>query len=227
MTVVWILLGIFFFFALLLALPLRIFLRYTGETGLQYRVKYAFFPLADSEKPKKAEEVAAKKQKDTAEKPKKASGGAAQTLLSFLGLEDISSAANAKRAIDEQGLLEVLHGVPEAVGSLLKRTGRLLKKGVVKRFDLRIVCGDGDPADAAMRYGTVCAAVYPLLTLLGSAMKLKRRKVDIRCDFNNDGIQASFEGQINYRPWHFVCFACGLLWRYIKRNTMKEGKPNE
>ena len=78
MTVVWILLGILFFFALLLALPLRIFLRYTEENGLQYRVKYAFLPLADSEKPKKTEEVAAKKQKDTAEKPKKASGGAVQ-----------------------------------------------------------------------------------------------------------------------------------------------------
>lgn len=226
MTALWIILGIVAFFALLLMLPLRIFLSYSGEKGLQYRVKYAVFPLADSEKPEKAE-AAPKKQKSTAEKPKKASGGAAQSLLSFLGLEDISSAANAKRAIDEKGLLEVLHGVTEAVGSLLKRTGRLLKKGVVKRFDLRIVCGDGDPADAAMRYGTVCAAVYPLLTLLGSAMKLKRRKVDIRCDFNNDGIQASFEGQINYRPWHFVCYACGLLWRYIKRNTMKEGKPNE
>lgn len=223
MTVVWILLGILFFFALLLALPLRIFLRYTEENGLQYRVKYAFLPLADSEKPKKAEEVAAKKQKDTAEKPKKVSGGAVQSLLSFLGLEDISSAANAKRAIDEKGLLEVLHGVTEAVGSLLKRTGRLLRKGVFKRFDLRIVCGDGDPADAALRYGTLCAAVYPLLTLLDSAMKCKRRKVDIRCDFDAEGMQASFDGQLNYRPWHFVCFVCGLLWRYLQSKIRKEG----
>ena len=223
MTVVWILLGILFFFALLLALPLRIFLRYTEENGLQYRVKYAFLPLADSEKPKKAEEVAAKKQKDTAEKPKKASGGAVQSLLSFLGLEDISSAANAKRAIDEKGLLEVLHGVTEAVGSLLKRTERLLGKGVFKRFDLRIVCGDGDPADAALRYGTLCAAVYPLLTLLDSAMKCKRRKVDIRCDFDAEGMQASFDGQLNYRPWHFVCFVCGLLWRYLQSKIRKEG----
>ena len=223
MTVVWILLGILFFFALLLALPLRIFLRYTEENGLQYRVKYAFLPLADSEKPKKAEEVAAKKQKDTAEKPKKASGGAVQSLLSFLGLEDISSAANAKRAIDEKGLLAVLHGVTEAVGSLLKRTGRLLRKGVFKRFDLRIVCGDGDPADAALRYGTLCAAVYPLLTLLDSAMKCKRRKVDIRCDFDAEGMQASFDGQLNYRPWHFVCFVCGLLWCYLQSKIRKEG----
>lgn len=222
MTALWIILGIVAFFALLLALPVRIFLSYNEENGLQYRVKYAVFPLTDSEKSEKAE-AAPKRQKSTAEKPKKVSGGAAQSLLSFLGLEEISSAANAKRAIDEKGLPETLHGVTEALGSLLRRTGRLFKKGVFKKFDLRIVCGDGDPADAAMRYGTVCAAVYPLLTLLDSTMKLKRRKVDIRCDFDSDGIQASFEGQVNYRPWHFVCFACGLFWRYLKSKTMKEG----
>ena len=41
--------------ALLLALPLRIFLRYSPDDGLQYRVKYAFIPLADSQAPEKPE----------------------------------------------------------------------------------------------------------------------------------------------------------------------------
>lgn len=225
MTALWIIPGIVAFLvllsALLLVLPLRIFLSYSEEKGLQYRVKYAVFRLADSEKPAKAE--SSKKQSVVVKKLKKATVGAPQSLLSFLGLEDISSVANAKRAIDEKGLLETLHSVTEAVGSLFKRTGRLLKKGVFQRFDLRIVCGDGDPADAAMQYGTVCAAVYPLLTLLDSTMKCKRRKVDIRCDFNTEGTQASFTGQVNYRPWHFVCFVCGMLRQYLKRNTVKEG----
>lgn len=223
MTALWIILGIIAFIVLLLALPLRISLSYTEEKGLQYRVKYAVFPLADSEKPEKAEATASKKREGAAEKQKKVSGKTVRSLLSFLGLEDISSVANAKSAIDEKGLLETLHGVTEAVGSLLRRTGRLLKKGVFKRFDLRIVCGDGDPADAAMQYGTVCAAVYPLLTLLDTAMKFKRRSVDIRCDFDKEEIHASFTGQVNYRPWHFVCFTCGLLWRYIKQDNRKEG----
>ena len=55
MTALWIILGIFAFFALLLALPLRIFLRYSPDDGLQYRVKYAFIPLADSQAPEKPE----------------------------------------------------------------------------------------------------------------------------------------------------------------------------
>lgn len=222
MTVVWILLGIFFFFALLLALPLRIFLRYSPDDGLQYRVKYAFIPLADSQAPEKPEKQKPEKTPET-QKQNKSSGGAVRTLLSFLGLEDVSSAANAKRAIGEKGLIGTLHGVTAAVGALLRRIGRLLKKGVFQKFDLCIVCGDDDPADAAARYGTVCAAVYPLLTMLDSTMKFRHRRVDVRCDFSQEGTQAMFDGQLNYRPWHFVCFACGLFWQYLKHKTMKEG----
>lgn len=217
MTALWIILGIFAFFALLLALPLRIFLRYSPEDGLQYRVKYAFIPLADSQAPEKPE----KQKPEKASETQKKSSRAVRTLLSFLGLEDISSAANVRRAIGEKGLVETLRGVTAAVGALLRRIGRLLQKGVFKKFDLCIVCGDDDPADAAARYGTVCAAVYPLLTMLDSTMKFRRRKVDIRCDFSQEGTQATFDGQLNYRPWHFVCFACGLFWQYIKNKTMK------
>ena len=218
MTALWIILGIVAFFALLLALPLRIFLSYTEEKGLQYRVKYAVFPIADSKKPEKP--AANKKQRRIVAKSKKALGS---SLRSFPGLEDISSAASFQRAIAEKGLLETLRGVTETVRSLLKQTGQLFKKGVFKKFELRIVC----PAEAATQYGAVCAAVYPLLTLLDSAMKCKHRKVDIRCDFDTEEIRASFEGQVNYRPWHFVCFVCGLLWRYIKSKNMKEGYNDE
>ena len=222
MTALWIILGILAFFALLLALPLRIFLRYSPDDGLQYHVKYAFIPLADSQAPEKPEKQKPEKTPET-QKQKKSSGGAVRTLLSFLGLEDVSSAANAKRAIEEKGLIGTLHGVTAAVGALLRRIGRLLKKGVFQKFDLCIVCGDDDPADAAARYGTVCAAVYSLLTMLDSTMKFRHRRVDVRCDFSQEGTQAMFDGQLNYRPWHFVCFACGLFWQYLKHKTMKEG----
>lgn len=224
MTAFWIILGIAAFFALLLALPVRISLHYTAEDGLRYRVKYAFLTLADSEapeKPQKRKKPSAKKEKG--KRKTSSAGGAVQSLLSFLGLGDISSAANAKKAISEKGLLEVLRGVTEAVASLSRRVGRLLKKGVFKKFELRIISGDGDPAEAALHYGTLCAAVYPLLTLLDSAMKFRRRTVDIRCDFDAEGTQADFDGQLNYRPWHFVCFACGLLWRYVTATLKKEG----
>ena len=224
MTALWVLLGIAAFFALLLALPVRIFLQYTAEGGLRYRVKYAFLTLADSEAPEKPQEqTKSTAKKKNGKKEAASAGGTVQSLLSFLGLGDVSSAVNIKKAINEKGLLEVLRGVTEAVASLARRIGRLLKKGVFKKFELRIISGDGDPAEAALHYGTLCAAVYPLLTLLDATMKFRGRSVDIRCDFEMEGTQADFDGQLNYRPWHFVCFAGGLLWRYITATLKKEG----
>lgn len=56
MLALWIILGILALIVLLLALPLRIFLKYTPESGLQYRIKYCFLTLTDSEKIEKPPE---------------------------------------------------------------------------------------------------------------------------------------------------------------------------
>ena len=74
MLALWIILGILALLALLLVLPLRIYLKYDTDGGLRYRVKYLFLTLADSEapeKPKQAEQPV----KQTAEAEKKRSGG--------------------------------------------------------------------------------------------------------------------------------------------------------
>ena len=215
MVVLWIFLGIFLLIGLLLALPLKIFLRYTPEDGFQYRVTYLLIPLADSRKEEKPAKTT-KKPSAPPEKKKKDSS-AVKTLLSFLGLEDISSAANAKKAIGEKGLIEVLHGVFAAVKSLLQRTGKLIGHGVFRRFDLRITVASDDPADAAQNYGMICAAAYPLLTFLQNHMKFRNPKTEIRCDFSAEQTQAAFDGLLVYRPWYAVTFLGGLIWQYIKR----------
>lgn len=226
MLALYIILGILALIVLLLALPLRIFLRYEPEPGFQYRVKYLFLTLADS-----AKEAKPKKPKPSsgAQAPakKKSGGKATEKLLDFLGLKDVSSAANFKRAVGSKGLAETVRGVFAAVRDLFSRIGGLIKKSVFKRFDLKITVGDSDAADAAIRYGEVCAAVYPLLTLLDGAMKFKKRTVDVRCDFEQEHTAASFDGQLNYRPIHIVGFLFGLIGRYIKQSVKKGGTANE
>lgn len=228
MLALYIILAIFALIALLLALPLRIYLHYTPAQGFQYRVKYLFLTLSDSakeKKPQKPKKPAAGTK--PAAKKKESDSRTVEKLLGFLGLKDISSKINLKRAIDSKGLLATFRDVSAAVKELLSRIGGLVKKSVFKRFDLNITVGDSDAADAAIRYGTVCAAVYPLLTLLDGTMKFKKRNVDIRCDFAQENITAAFDGQLNYRPHHFVHFLFGLIWRYIKQNTQKRGTLNE
>ena len=221
MLALYIILGILALIVLLLALPLRIYLRYAPEPGFQFRVKYLFLTLADStkEKPPKLEKPSGKKK--PAAKKKKGGGKATETLLDFLGLKDVSSKLNFKRAVADKGLLGIVSDVTASIRDLFSRIGKLVKKSVFKRFDLRVTVGDSDAADAAMRYGTVCAAVYPLLTLLDGTMKFKKRTVDIACDFEQEDITAAFDGQLNYRPIHIVGFLLGLFGRYIKQSVRK------
>lgn len=218
MLALWIILGILALLALLLVLPLRIYLKYDTDGGLRYRVKYLFLTLADSEAPEKPEQPV----KKAAETEKKRSGsGAAAKLLSFLGLEDVSSAANAKKALKEKGLAETIRGVFCAVKALFSRISRLVCHGEFRRFDLRIVVGDTDCADAAMNYGELCAAVYPLLAFLESKLKFHRRNVELRCDFSAESTEAVFDGQLNYRPVYLLGFLLGLVGQYLKQGKKK------
>lgn len=222
MLALYIILAVVALIVLLLALPLRIDLRYTPAQGFRFRVRYLFLTLADSskEKPVKRPKPPAGKKKPAAQK-KKSDGKATEKLLELLGLKDVSSKINFRRAVDQKGLLETFRGVSSAVSALFLRIGRLVKKSVFKRFDLRITVGDEDAADAAFHYGEVCAAVYPLLTLLDSTMKFKKRSIDVGCDFAQDSITASFDGQLNYRPIHIVGFLLWLLGRYIRQSAGK------
>lgn len=212
MTVLWILTGLFGLIALFSVLPLRVFLRYRPDNGFFYRVKYLCFTLADSAAEEPAEAAAS-----TAKPQPKSDRRAVKKLLSFLGLEDLSDAASVKRALREKGTAQTLHDVCATVKRLLSDTVSLVRRGKFRTFELHITVGDGDPADAALSYGTTCAAVYPLVTLLTSAMKLKRPRVDIRCDYAQVDTTVFFDGQVNYRPWHFVCFLCRLFANYLKK----------
>lgn len=218
MLALWIILGILALLALLLVLPLRIYLKYDADGGLRYRVKYLFLTLTDSEAPEKPEQPV--KKAAEAEKTRSGSGMAAK-LLSFLGLEDVSSAANAKKALNEKGLAEMIHSVFGAVKALFSRISRLMCHGEFRRFDLRIVVGDTDCADAAMNYGELCAAVYPLLAFLESRLKFRRRNVDLRCDFSAESTEAVFDGQLNYRPVYLLGFLLGLVGQYLRQDKKK------
>ncbi len=217
----YILLGLAALILLLLILPIQIFLRYNREEGFRFRVKYAWIPLLDSTKEKEEpqEEKPKEKKPKGKKKKKKKSGGAASSLLKFLGLEDIASIADAKKALDEKGLVQMLADVSAAVGAILARTGKLIGRGVFKRFTLRVVVGDEDAADAAMTYGRICGIIYPTITILDSLMTFRRRTVDLRCDFSQEHTIVTFDGQLNYRPWNFIQFLGGLILNYFKRSV--------
>lgn len=226
MIFLYILLGIFAFLGLILALPIHICMHYDQEGGFQFRLKFAWIPLVDSskevpvkpKKEKKEKKEPSEKDGKKKEKQKRSSSGAS-SILGFLGLEDIASIANARKALDEKGLLLLLSDLRSAVGAIFARIGELLARGVFQVFTLRVTVGDTDAADCAINYGRYCAIIYPTITMLDSAMTFRKRTVDLRCDFAEESTSIYFDGQLRYRPWNFIQFLWGLIMNYLKRSV--------
>ena len=217
MVIVYILLGLFLLLAVALYLPLRIALSYHLEEGLQYKLYYAWFCLLDSTKEKPVAEKVQKASPPKKKKKRRILSSATNTLMNFLGLGDIASIANARKAWREKGLCQMLSEIAKAVRDLLRTTGRLIGKGRFRRFELQILVGDTDAGDAALHYGQTCALLYPMLDSLKAVRKCKNRRIDLRCDFLREESMVRFDGLLQYRPWHIIGFLGGLIWNHIRR----------
>lgn len=203
MIALWIILGIFALIALLLSLKLRVFLVYLPDGRLDIYVKYLFFTFRASEEPN--EELT-------------------QMVFSVLGLRDIGSVANAKHAINSKGVSTTLNELLGVLKTLLSRVRWLLKRGVFKQFNLRIVVGEEDAADAAYGYGLVCSAVYPLVGLLDGAFRFRRRSIDVRCDFDAETTSVDFLAQFNIRLWPILRALIYVIRENVKRTLDRESR---
>lgn len=217
MVALYILAGLFALLALVLFSPLRLSLHYNDADGLRYRVRYLFFTLLDSEEPAQPVQKAPAK----APRPAASSGSAARSLLSFLGLEELSSGARFREVLAREGLLQTLGSIASSLKELLGLLLRLAKRGSLRRFRLRVTVGGDDPAQVAGQYGALCATIYPFVACL---LPPRRQDILLRCDCDAAQTQVSFDGQLNYRPASFVCFLFSLLGRYISRSLHKSRK---
>ena len=203
MIALWIILGFFALIALLLSLKLRVFLVYLPDGRLDIYVKYLFFTFRASEEPN--EELT-------------------QMVFSVLGLRDIGSVANAKHAINSKGVSTTLNELLGVLKTLLSRVWWLLKRGVFKQFNLRIVVGEEDAADAAYGYGLVCSAVYPLVGLLDGPFRFRRRSIDVRCDFDAETTSVDFLAQFNIRLWPILRALIYVIRENVKRTLDRESR---
>ena len=214
MLALWIIIGLIVLIAAVLLVPLRIFLRY--DEDFHSRFKYGPIPLSDSKSP--PNDPTAEPTADA--KPKK--DASAAKLLDFLGLTEISSIANVKSSVKKVGIAGTLQAIFSSVKKLCGRIFRLVRKGRFKKFRLTILVGDEDGGEAAFQYGQICAVAFPLSAYLKNIMRFSEQQVDIRCDYDLTENVVQFEGQLNYLPWHILCFLGGLTVNYIKNSLKKE-----
>ena len=106
--------------------------------------------------------------------------------------------------------------------AVLERLKRSFKHIAIRRICLDIKVASGDAAATAIEYGAVCAAVYPVLTLLDSIANVKMKSINVMADFKSDKSDFGFSVIIRARILFLIIMAFGVFSEYNKFKTRNE-----
>ncbi len=191
----WIILGaVLGLIALILLIPVRVCLTYRTEPKLTVWV--AFVPIRLLPAPERAAAPPQKK-KEKPEKP-----GEKQNLLQEIRQTD--------------GISGVVSFLKQAIAIALRLVGRVTRRLVIERLDLRFSAAAGDSAETAILYGKACAAVYPAVTLLSGALHSERIRVTVAPDFLADSVSVDCRLRIRLRLIWPVAYGVQALVRFLR-----------
>lgn len=207
MLVLYILLGLLALLLILLLVPLRFCMEYSGEVTAGLSYLFFKFRLLPREPVKKAEKKAAKEAEKETRKE-----------------ENLFS-----RTAREEGLASAFGLAAQSIRSAVERFLPLFRRLVVERLYLDVTVAAADAAKTATEYGAVCAAVFPLRGFLGGVMTFSREHLVITPDFSGKESRVKLLLRVRLRPIFIVGaairFLCDLLsykWKNRKTNdTLK------
>jgi len=216
LIVVYILLGFAALIVGLLCVRIRAVIDY--DESLRVEASYLFLKFqlypAPEKKPKKPkpekEEPEEKKKKEP--KPKEPGGNILARFYKNQGLG---------------GVLELLGAVKDALGGML---GRMWRTIVIHDLYLDISVTDEDAAATAIKYGRVCAVVYPCMGKICSGMRVRRYDLDVQPDYLALQDKAALYCTLSVRPIDMtnamVILAAQFAWKVLLK-LYKGAKSSE
>lgn len=127
-----------------------------------------------------------------------------------------------KKLTDKKGFTGAVKEVFGLLSAVFSCVGKTLKRLKIKRFVLDIVVASDDAASTAISYGAVCSAVYPVLTLLSTAVGVKLKNVSITADFNATNPDFKLSADISVALIFLLVSAFGILKEYNNFKTRNE-----
>lgn len=181
----WIALGIL---ALLAVLPLGVSVAYDADGAVVKvilgPVKITLFPRPKKEKiPKKAKEKKAEQQTLDPKSPSdqaKAEEKTENTRKAAASSEKQAEKADKKENKPSGGPISDFFPLVRTALDMLGAFRRRLRVNVL---ELKVIMAADDPADLAINYGRAWAAAGNLQQKLEQFLLIKKRKIDIECDF--------------------------------------------
>ena len=216
MTALYIITGCLAFFAALMIAPVRLRILY-NEGGLIVRARYlmvrlTLFPFKEK-KPEKPKKVKPERKK---RKPKRERAG----LGNRLG-----------QMFKDDGVSGILSLVSEMAKLAAAASRKMLAAVVIDRLDIAIITASEDAAETAIKYGRICAVLYPAAAAVESAVRVRRRNIVVRPDFLREDGGAAIDIAIHVRVWRLawigiyagVRFVFGLIGHLNRGSTTKKG----
>lgn len=131
-----------------------------------------------------------------------------------------------KKTLDQ--FLSILELVKQAVESIKKPLGFLLRSLKFRHISLRIVTAQEDAHQTALRYGQTCAAVYGTWAFLRNVMDVQVDDIDIQADFIHEEEQFFGKGSLKIAPIAGLIFALWFLgsfgWRFFRSKLEKSNE---
>ncbi len=129
-----------------------------------------------------------------------------------------------KTHVKKAGVFDTVKESFDLILDLLKKIVELLRRCVIKKLRLKIVCAKEDAADTAISYGRYCAVVNPALAFIHNFMKVKERGKDISitCDYNGGEEKFELELVLYARVFRVLGALIGIVLQEAQR--VSEGK---
>lgn len=174
-------------------IPIYVFINFTDELAVEVRFCFLRFKVND------------KKQKVKTSKNIVAESGDKNKFKDILKKRGLS------------GFLNLLRDIASATSVALNG---ILKRLKVDRFVLNITVRSEDAASTAIKYGTTCAAVYPVIGILESKMNIKNSVINVESDFQNpkeEDSNVDFKSKFHISIGQLLIIAFDVIKNYIKR----------
>jgi hypothetical protein len=174
-----------------------------GQNGIKATAHVALWKIdifPREEKPGKEERKAARK----ARKKQKALARAGK---------------RAKKRPEEEkpGTLESL---TEMLPGIRKGLGRLRRRLLIKKLDIRFVAAGGDPYKTAMAFGAANAAYGALLPMIDNSFRVKNRELSASADFDAATHSIYVKAAISVAVWEAIYITASIIPALL-RNTSK------
>ena len=192
---------------LLLLLPLTIDLAF--DNNFMLKVKYSGITVYDNTKKRKPK--VAKKHNEKAALKK--SDGSNKKKDNFI-----------MSTYKQKGLLGAIKYFCGILQIVLKKLWWIVKRLKFRKFKLDLKVATPDAAQTAIHYGKICAAVYPVLSLLQTNADFKPSEINVSADFENQ--KSEFAVAINVTTRLFFCLVAvfSALIQFLKLQRKEREK---